>query len=147
MTIAQEIFDRTVAERNGKQEALAILAAASDPKGTRTRIEELTQATQDANAARDLAEKAQSDADARLLEADKREQELAERIEAAQRWIDRSTADVRRENGNVAGRQAELEKREAELQGRSDRLDVSRRNLRNVAEQVRGWLAAVDELK
>jgi chromosome segregation ATPase len=146
MSLAQEMFDRTVAEQSGKQQALALLAAASDPDGTKERIEELTRATEESEAAQRTAAKAQADAEARIAAAEKAEAELAARIEQFQIWCDRTTRDVKNEQGNVAGRAAELTQREAEIQRRADRLDAHRQKLRHLAEQLRGWLGAVDEL-
>jgi hypothetical protein len=99
--LTNDDVEAAIAEASADQRALALLAAASDPVGTRQRIEELAAAEKSHDEAAERAEAALAAAESKAAEADRKAADVAKREQEFLAWQTAEKARLRQADADV----------------------------------------------
>jgi hypothetical protein len=144
MNMWDEHLAEEAAKASADTRALALLAAAADPVGTKARVKELSAATaaQDAAAAR--AEKAAADAKAKSADADAKLAALERREREFLQWKTNTEARLKQADADARAGEAANAQRAAELAAREAALRMDAEKHSRLIARMRAHVAEVD---
>jgi hypothetical protein len=131
-------------EGSADQRALALLAAAGDPEGCRKRIGELTAAQRVHDVARDAAEKAAADAEAKAADADVKLTVLERREREFLQWKTNTEAQLKKADADARAGEEANAVRAAELVEQDRAINFKMQKHAALIAHMRAHLAAVD---
>lgn len=130
-----KVIEQAVAAAD--QRALAMLSIASDPAGTRKRLDELSAATKAHDAAKAAAEAAEEAAQGWKAKADEALAAMAEKIKQFQDWSEGTERQLKQRQASVESAEAALVTREQNLKNKEADLAERLTEHENVLERLR----------